>query len=66
MNILQISLGVIYTIRSQGFITVNYLGRDIIIRVSQIGFEVDFAKSIISYDFFNNKKYLLKSIFYKL
>jgi trehalose 6-phosphate synthase/phosphatase len=54
--------GIFYDIKLRGFITLNYLGRYIIIRIMHAGIDFDFIKSISGKKEFTNKLDYYKNI----
>jgi len=54
--------GIFYEIKFRGFITLNYLGRYIIIRIIHAGIDIDYIKSIIIKKEFSNAVELYKKL----
>jgi trehalose 6-phosphate synthase/phosphatase len=54
--------GIFYEIKLRGFITLNYLGRYIIIRIMHAGIDFDYIKSISHKKEFTNKLEIYKNI----
>ena len=56
------TFGLFYEIKFRGFITLNYLGRYIIIRIMHAGIDFDYVKSIIQKSEFSNQLDIFKNI----